>query len=139
MSDPNLLATRDRAPRWAVPALLLGVPIAVLCAFQSLGAALSIGPLFDFTPAVVLVSTALSWRWGGASKQWFRAAGLLALLMTVEWIPWYVWIRTQPVEWLNVAFEVYFVQGCLLLVLYLVASVRSIIGIRRASADRLPE
>ena len=134
MSDPNLLAARDRAPRWAVPALLLGVPLAVLCAFQSLVVAMGIGPLFDFAPVVVLVSTALSWRWGGASEWWFRAAGMLALLMAVEWIPWYAWIRTQPAEWFNVAVEVYFVQGCLLLVLYLVASVRSIIGIRRASA-----
>lgn len=104
---------------------------------MSLAGALSLFPLADSSLLVIIVVAVLSRRWDGAVRGWFRATLVLAAVMAVEWIPLWVAMMTQrglSSESLSAGFLVYSVESILLLALYLVASVLSIRGIRRASA-----
>jgi hypothetical protein len=48
-------------------------------------------PLFDPTPMFVLVVVLVSRRWTGVSAKGFTVAGVLALLLLIQWIAWGAW------------------------------------------------
>jgi len=137
MSDQAVPVPGRHPSRWQVWVLLVAIPIAFWQALMSLAGALSIFPLADSSLLVIIVVAVLSRRWDGAAIGWFRATLVLAAVMAVEWIPLWVAMMTQrglSSESLSAGFLVYSVESILLLAIYLVASVLSICGIRRASA-----
>lgn len=137
MSDQAVPVPGRHPSRWQVWVLLVAIPIAFWQALMSLAGALSLFPLADSSLLVIIVVAVLSRRWDGAAIGWFRATLVLAAVMAVEWISLWVAMITQrglSSESLSAGFLVYSVESILLLAMYVVASVLSIRGIRRASA-----
>ena len=137
MSDQAVPVAKRHPSRWQIWVLAVAIPIAFWQALMSLAGALSLFPLADSSLLVIIVVAVLSRRWDGASRGWFRATLVLAVVMAVEWIPLWVAMITQrglSTELLSAGFLVYSVESILLLAMYVIASALSIRGIRSARA-----
>jgi hypothetical protein len=137
MPGPTESASKHPAPRWGVWLFGLAIPIAIWSMFSTLVMAMGVFAIFDFTPALLLGLALLTRRWSGISTRGFGVAAVLAGVMLLQWVPWYVWMFSQ--RWpdlgvINILSEVYALELLALVVLVLVASVRSIRGIRRERA-----
>jgi hypothetical protein len=122
------------APRGAGWILGLAIPLAFWFMLTAIAGAMSIGPLYDATPALVLAVAFLTRRWLGVATRWFVGASVLAGIMALEWIPWYSWMYSQrwpSTDMLNTVASVYALELLLLVILFTTASVVSIRGIRR--------
>lgn len=91
MSNADSGVAARPAPKWATWFLALAIPAALLAACTSLVAAAAVFPLFDMTPAVVLVVVFASRRWEGTAKRLMVASGVLAVLAVVQWLVWDLW------------------------------------------------
>ncbi|MDO9557329.1 MAG: hypothetical protein Q7J82_07090 [Coriobacteriia bacterium] len=100
--------------------------------------------LFDPTPLFVAIAILVAWRWNGVSRKWFAKAGVLAAVMSLEWIAWHVRLSQTPGSTTMYGFQqqtyalaarllsFYLAEGLLLLIACVVASTLSINGICRA-------
>jgi len=137
MPVPIESASKRRAPRWGVWLFGFGIPIAIWSMLTTLAAAMGVWPVFDLTPALVLGAALLTRRWSGVSARWFGIASVLAAVMALQWIPWYVWMFRQSwpsIEVLNVLTSAYAAELLVLVGLVIVVSTLSIRGIRRERA-----
>lgn len=151
MSDATRGIARRPAPNWAVWFLVLSIPTALLAVFVSVVAAGVVFPLFDLTPAVVLVVACVSRRWEGAWTRGFAAASAVAAVMVVEWVAWDVWFlrglfagssygfERVVSELVNSLSSVYLVEVGVVLALFFAAVVITTVRIKRlVSHDRVP-
>jgi len=137
MSGPTKSAPKHDAPRWGAWVFGLGIPIAIWSMLMTFAAAIGVWPVFDLTPALVLGAALLTRRWSGVSTRWFGAASVLAAVMALQWIPWYVWMFRQSwpsIDVLNVLTWIYAIELLLLVAMVVVVSALSIRGIRRERA-----
>jgi hypothetical protein len=137
MPGPTKSAPKRLAPRWEVWVFGLGIPIVIWSMLTTFAAAMGVWPVFDLTPALVLGAALLTRRWSGVSTRWFGVASVLAAVMALQWIPWYVWMFRQSwpsIELLKVLTSVYAVELLVLVGLVIVVSALSIRGIRRERA-----
>lgn len=137
MPGPTKSAQKHSAPRWGVWVFGLAIPIAIWSMPMTFAAAIGVWPVFDLTPALVLGAALLTRRWSGVSTRWFGAASVLAAVMALQWIPWYVWMFRQSwpsIEVLNVLTWAYAVELLVVVGLMVVVSALSIRGIRRERA-----
>ena len=112
------------------------------------GMAATVSSLFDPTPFYVLVVAVVAWRWNGVARRWLGAAGILAALMSLEWVAWYTRLASSPGRTTAYGFEQqthsladivmlpYLLQSLLLLGLCLTAAALSLIAMRRARSMR---
>jgi len=137
MPGPTKSAPKHDAPRWGVWVFGLGIPIVIWSMLTTFAAAMGVWPVFDLTPALVLGAALLTRRWSGVSARWFRVASVLAAVMALQWVPWYVWMFRQSwpsIELLSVLTWAYAVELLVLVGLVVVVSALSIRGIRRERA-----
>ena len=137
MPGPTKSAPKRLAPRWGVWVFGFGIPIAIWSMLTTFAAAMGVWPVFDLTPALVLSAALLTRRWSGVSTRWFGVASVLAAVMALQWIPWYVWMFRQSwpsIEVLKVLTSAYAVELLVLVGLVIVVSALSIRGIRRERA-----
>lgn len=146
LSDTIEIVGGPRTPSWAIWFLVLAVPIACISALVSIVAAGVVAPLFEFTPVIVLGIALMARRWEGSSRGWLRATAIFAVIMAVEFVVWEGWflhaLNTPGAlgagflgtNVMDVAPLYYLFELCVLLILLGVASVRSIVGIRRRTA-----
>ena len=137
MSAPAESGSKRSAPRWGVWVFGLGIPLVIWSMLTTLAAAMGVWPVFDLTPALVLGAALLTRRWSGVPARWLRVASVLAAVMALQWIPWYVWMFRQSwpsIEVLKVLTSAYAVELLVLVGLVIVVSALSIRGIRRERA-----
>ena len=137
MPGPTKSAQKSLAPRWGAWVFGLGIPIVIWSMLTTFAAAMGVWPVFDLTPALVLAVALLTRRWSGVSTRWFGVASVLAAVMALQWIPWYVWMFRQSwpgIELLSVLTSAYAVELLVLVGLVVVVSALSIRGIRRERA-----
>jgi len=137
MPGPTKSAPKRLAPRGGVWVFGLVIPIAIWSMLTTFAAALSLFPIYDLTPALVLGAALLTRRWDGVPRRWFGVASVLAAIMALQWIPWYVWLFGQHfpgTDVLNVLTSIYAIELLALVILVIVVSALSIRGIRRGRA-----
>jgi len=135
MSGQTESASRRTAPRWGVWVFGLVIALAVWSMLMTFAAALILFPIYDLTPALVLGAALLTRRWNGVPRRWFGVASVLAAIMVLQWVPWYVWLFGQHFpdgDVLSVLTWIYAVELLVLVILVIVISVLSIRGIRNA-------
>jgi len=121
------------------------VPVVLGLQFLALaGMAATVTELFDPTPFYVLFVVLTVRSWTGVARKWLGAAGLLAALMSAQWMAWYIRLASSPGNTTVYGFQQqtrslidllmvpYLLQSVLLLGICLVAAVVSLIGMRRA-------
>ena len=137
MPGPTESGSKRGAPRWGAWVFGLGIPIVIWSMLTTLAAAMGVWPIFDLTPALVLGAALLTRRWSGVPARWVRVASVLAAVMALQWVPWYVWMFRQSwpsIEVLSVLTWAYAVEMLVLVGLFIVVSALSIRGIRRERA-----
>ena len=137
MPGPTKSAPKRLAPRWGVWVFGLVIPVAVWSMLMTAAAAMGVWPIFDLTPALVLGAALLIRRWSGVPRRWLRIVSVLAAVMALQWVPWYVWMFRQ--SWpgmavLNVLIWAYVVEMLALVGLFIVVATLSIRAIRRERA-----
>jgi hypothetical protein len=142
MSGPTKSAPKHDAPRWGVWVFGLGIPIVIWSTLTTAAAAMGVWPIFDLTPALVLAAALLTRRWSGVPRRWVRIVSVLAAVMALQWVPWYVWMFRQ--SWpgmavLNVLIWAYVVEMLALVGLFIVVATLSIRAIRRERAVDVAE
>jgi hypothetical protein len=136
--------TDSRAPRWRLWFVGSLVPVVLVLQFWALaGLVATVSPPADPTPVYVLGAVLVIARFKGASAGWLRAAGILALIMSLEWVAWRMHMDTRPISaspelvrfqtyaLIDRLLPLYVGESCLLLILCVIAQIRSFIGICR--------
>lgn len=142
-------SSRSMAPRWGTWLVGSLVPAVLGLQFLALaGMAATVTELFDLTPFYVLIVALRARTWTGVARRWLGAAGVLAVLMSAQWLAWYVRLALSPGDTTVYGFQQqthslvdllmvpYLLQSVLLLGLCLMAAVASLTGMRRARTAR---